>query len=268
MLAAILTVTASLQSLAMIENSPGAPVEIAEESHSPEWTIPEGTYLFKFKWNGIPSAEGRLDVSTEIEDGIPSYLFEGSARTSKFADMFWKFRATVVAVVEAVSGRAKKINTTEQERSKLKETETVLDYHAGEAQYVRWKKGQKKEKTISLEGGILDLASLGVMLAQRPLQVGDSDSLTVLFKDDQYALDYEVLSRERVSAAGKKYDALRVEPKFMKITDEKRMPKIRQMTVWVTESAPHIPLRMRSKTFVGHVTGELQKIASKESEDG
>lgn len=267
-LAAVLTLAPFARCLAADEATLATPAYTAEESQPAELDIPEGAYLFKFKWNGIPSAEGNLIVSTEMEDGIPSYLFEGSARTSKFADMFWKFRATVVAVIEAVNGRAKKINTTEQERSKHKKTETILDYEAEEAQYVRWKKGEKKEKTISLEGGILDMASLGVMLARRPLEIGDSDSFTVLFKDDQYSLEYQVISRERVSAAGKEYDALCVEPKFKKISEEERPPKVRQMTVWLTESKPHIPLRMRSKTFIGHVTGELLKMTPAEPEEG
>ena len=266
--ATVLTLAAFARSLTADEATLAPLTDTAEESQPPELNIPEGAYLFKFKWNGIPSAEGNLVVSTETEDGIPSYLFEGSARTSKFADMFWKFRATVVAVIEAVNGRAKKIITTEQERSKHKKTETILDYEAEEARYVRWKKGEKKEKTISLEGGVLDLVSLGVMLAHRPLEVGNSDSFTVLFKDDQYSLEYEVISRERVSAAGKEYDALRVEPKFKKISEKKKQPKVRQMTVWLTESEPHIPLRMRSKTFIGHVTGELLKITPGEPEEG
>lgn len=265
---AFLLLGARAQSIATGEEFPAAPSEVSEQLQQPESDIAEGTYFFRFTWNGIPAAEGNLVVSTQMEEGIPTYLFEGTARTSKFADIFWKFRATVVAVVEAVSGRAKKINTIEQERSKHKETETILDYKAGQAQYVRWKKGAKKEKLISLEGGVLDLASLGVMLARRPLHVGDSDSFTVLFKDDQYSLEYQVLSRERVSAAGMSYDALRVEPKFQKITDEEKVQKIREMTVWLTETEPHLPLRMRSRTFIGHVTGELQKITPPEPGDG
>jgi len=53
----------------------------------------------------------------------------------------------------------------------------------------------------------------------------------VLFKDRRYSLEYEVMPREQISAAGKKYDAPRIVPKIRKITDKKREPKVRQMTV-------------------------------------
>ncbi len=259
LLAAVLFMAALAMPGAGAEESE-APVKKPRTLQPEALEIPEGRYLFRFKWNGIPSARSEIAVRLESDGGAPHYLFEGSAQTSVIVNIFWRFRASVAALVESVDGRAKRINTTEQENNRFKETETIFDYELGEAYYTRWKKGRIKRRTIDLGSGIIDLASFGMMMCRRPLEVGDSDSFTVLFKDDAYLLEYEVISRGRISVAGKEYDALRIEPKFRKIKQEKKPPKIRQMTLWISESAPHLPLRLRSRTFIGHVTGELAAI--------
>jgi len=229
--------------------------------------IPPGRYLFKFKWNGIPAAESEVVIDMRTEEGVPHYYFEGTARTSSLVDIFWRFRASVTALVQAFDGKARRIQTSEQENARFKETDTIFDYELGEAHYTRWKKGQIKKKTIDLGGGLVDLASFGMMLGRRPLEVGDSGGFTVLYKDDSYTLEYKVASRARIFAAGKEHDALRLEPRFRKITQEDKPPKIRRMTIWLSESLPHIPLKLRSKTFIGHVTGELVSVTPLEAEE-
>lgn len=239
-------------------SSPSVATALQPDS-SPIPEIPQGTYLYKFAWNGIPSAESRIVVSVENEGTRPHYRFKGTARTSKLVDIFWKFRAHVVAVVDALTGRAKKIDVDERQNRRLKKTETVFDYESSEAHYTRWKKGKLKQKTICLDGNTIDPICLGLIICQQPLKVGDSAAFTVLVGDDPYALEYTVTARDRVSAADRIFDALRIEPRFHKIEDEKedKPPKVRQMTLWLSESEPRIPLRMRSRTFVGYVTGEL-----------
>ncbi|MBI5118640.1 DUF3108 domain-containing protein [Candidatus Poribacteria bacterium] len=229
--------------------------------------IPEGKYLYEFTWNGVPSATGEVTISAENEGGQPFYYISGTARTSAFADLFWRFRANALAVVDASSGRAKSIHVFDQENARIKETETVFNYEAAEAYYQRWKKGKVRQKTLSLEHDTIDPAALGLILSRQPLKVGDCNAMTVLVGDDSYALEYRVTAHERVFAGESEFNALRVEPTFH-IIEEKRNkpPKVRQMTVWLSESEPRIPLKMRSKTFIGHVTCELVGVIHEPSE--
>ncbi|MBI4830698.1 MAG: DUF3108 domain-containing protein [Candidatus Lindowbacteria bacterium] len=224
--------------------------------------MPEGKLIFEFAWNGIQSARGEVSISAENEGGQACYHIAGTARTSGIADMFWKFRANALAVVDAFSERATKIRDPEQENERIKETETVFNYEASEAYYQRWKKGKVRRKTLSLAQDEIDPASLGLVICRQPLEVGDSNAFTVLVGDDSYALQYNVTARERISAAGAEYDAFRIEPAFYKIEDEKenKPAKVKQMTLWLSESEPRIPLKMKSKTFIGHVTGELVQV--------
>ena len=266
-IAACLFIAALAGPAAAAEVAPDTPGKTPQANALPAKAIPEGRYLFRFAWNGIPSAESEVVVRLEDDGDRPHYLFDGEARTSKVVDIFWKFRASMTAVMEVLSSRTKKIRISERENRRFKETETIFDYESEEAYYTRWKKGNVKKKTIDLGGGIIDIASLGLMVCQQPLETGDSAAFTVLFKDSRYALEYRVISRERIKAAGKEYDALRVEPRFHKIGNEKKTRKVKQMTVWLTESEPHLPLRMRSRTFIGHVTGELARVAPIEAEE-
>ena len=219
----------------------------------------EGTYIYQFAWNGIPSAKCEVVVSVVEANRQPYYFFEGTARTSRFADIFWKFRAHGVALVDALTGRAKEIHVSEAENAILEESVTVFNHESAEAYYVRWKRGRSKNKTISLEGGIIDLPNLGLTIGCQPLDVGDSGSLKVLIGEDPYTFDYRVTGRERVRAARNEFDSLRIVPTFRKIeVEQKNKPrKVREMTVWLRGSEPHIPLRMKSRTFIGYVTGRL-----------
>ncbi len=224
--------------------------------------FPDGKYRFEFRWNGIPSAESELIVSRFQQDGQPNYRFEGTARTSKAADIFWKFRAHAVAIVDAVSGRASKIRVAERQNSKLKEYETVFDYGSSEAHYTRWKKGRVREKKIKLEGDAIDPIFLGVTLSQQPLEVGDRPSFTVLVGDNPYALELRVVACDRISWGGHEVDAFRIEPIFHKLEDgdKSSSSKVKEMTVWLSKSAPRLPIRMKSKTLIGYVTGEMVEL--------
>jgi len=242
-----------------------APVNLTPPGQPVAWHIPEGNYLYKFRWNGIPAAESEVAVNMETIDGCQCYRIKGTARTSRLADLLWKFRASIEAVVDSLTGRAKKIHTSERQRSRVKETETSFFYDSGEAHYTRSKKGKVKKKTLTLDDGVIDAATLGLILSYHPMDVGDSDKFTVLYGDDKYAVEYEVTGREQVTAAGKEYDTFRLEPRFHKIQKKEKPPKVSQMTLWLSEESPRLPIRMRSRTLIGHVTGRLVKITPAES---
>lgn len=253
-----------------------APVNLTPPGQPVAWHIPEGKYLYKFRWNGIPAAVSKVAVNMEYVDGCQCYRIKGTARTSRIADLLWRFRASIEAVVNSFTGRAQEIRTSERQRSRVKETETSFFYESGEAHYTRSKKGKVKKKTLTLDDGVIDAATLGLILSYQPMEVGDSDAFTVLYGDDKYAVEYEVTGREQVTAVGKEYDTLRLEPRFHKIQEKEKPPKVSQMTLWLSEETPRLPIRMRSKTFIGHVTGRLVKITpaeflaeeNQEDEDG
>lgn len=223
-----------------------------------DFSIYEGRYVYQFSWNGIPSARSELMVTLDNEQKQPYYRFEGTARTSKFVDIFWRLRATVFALVDAVTGRTVKLKVVDKQNSKMQSTETVFNYDHSEAYYTRWKKGQKKQKTIHLKNGTIDPVSLCLFL-QREMRVGDSVDLIMLVGDDSYKVKFSVAAQERITVAGSEVDALRIVPSFVKIADKgkNKPPKVHLMTMWVSVEKPRIPLKMRSKTFIGHVTAEL-----------
>jgi hypothetical protein len=227
-----------------------------------QFPIPEGKYVYRFAWNGIPSGESELLVTVQDKEDHPYYCFEGAARTSKFADIFWTLRASAVAFVDALSGRTLKINVQDRQNKKLKRTETVFNHDSSEAYYTRWKQGEVKQKTIPLRDGALDPASLCLLISRQEMQVGDAMNFVLLVGDDPYEVEYTVAARERITLSGCAFDTLRIEPSFSKMEDKgkNKKPKIDLMTLWVNESDPRIPLKMQSSTFVGHVTAELVSV--------
>ncbi len=226
-----------------------------------QFAFPEGRYLYKFSWNGIPSAESELTVTVENRETQPYYFFEGTARTSKFVDIFWKFRASMVAMVDALTGKTLKLRIRDQQNQKTKTTETVFNYDSAQAYYTKWKKDKVDQKTIELRNGTLDPASLCLLLSNEKLQVGDTGSTILLVEDDIYEMNYSVTARDQVNVVGCIINALRIEPTFRLLgKPSNKPPKLNLITLWVSESEPRIPLKMQTKTFIGHVTAELAQV--------
>jgi hypothetical protein len=220
-------------------------------------SIPEGKYVYKFDWNGIPSAESEMLVTLKNKDSQPYYCFDGTARTSKFVDIFWRLRAHIVAFVDALTGRTVKIDLNHQQNKKMERAETVFDYESSEAVYTKWKKGEVKQKTIRMPEGTIDPMSLCLLVSQQKMQVGDSNELILLLEDDAYKVRYNVAEQERIIVGGCDFDALRIEPSFSRMEKKDKPTKVDLMTFWVTASEPHVPLKVQCKTFIGHVNGEL-----------
>jgi len=220
-------------------------------------TIPEGKYVYKFDWNGIPSAESVMMITLKNEDTKPFYCFDGTASTSKFVDIFWRLRAHIVAFVDAVTGRTVKINLDHQQNKKVERAETVFNYKSSEAFYTKWKKGEMKQKTIQMPSGTVDPVSLCLLISQQEMQVGDTNDLILLLEDDAYKVHYKVAEQERIVVGGCDFDALRIEPSFSRMEKKDKPSKVEVITFWVTASEPHVPLKVRCKAFIGHVNGEL-----------
>ena len=139
----------------------------------------------------------------------------------------------------------------------IEETSDLLDQinHHWKTRSYRVDKNSYEEKEGPLPPNALDAFGSLYYIRTLPLQVGQTYTVDVHSGDKVYPLTVSVLKREKIKVPAGKFDCIVVEP-FL------RGPGIfvskgKKLIVWLTDDERHMPVRMRSEVFIGHVSAEL-----------
>lgn len=111
------------------------------------------------------------------------------------------------------------------------------------------------------EVGPCVLDTLSAFFVTRIRGVPDSGALTLPLFDNgkRYTLGVRLIGRERLdlpAPLGRNVPTIVVEPQLAEGTG--LFVKRGRLTLWLTDDARHIPVRMQSKVAIGSVTGELE----------
>jgi hypothetical protein len=110
---------------------------------------------------------------------------------------------------------------------------------------------------------VYDLHSTYHFLRSQKLAAGDVYSLVVYPATTPYLAQLTVGARQKLRVAGQSWNAIRVDLKLWKISDELELEshgKFKRGTAWISDDADRIPLRLESDIHVGSVWGEVDKI--------
>jgi hypothetical protein len=92
-------------------------------------------------------------------------------------------------------------------------------------------------------------------------QPGDSLWHDVWTGEVRYLVRLDIVARETVDVPAGRFAALRVVPHLWRIEGRPAPDtRLRRATIWVTDDARHVPLRIRSKVFVGSVSVDLVRL--------
>jgi len=117
-------------------------------------------------------------------------------------------------------------------------------------------KATYKDKTVAIAPRTQDVLSALYYVRTLPLDVGQAIALANHTDGKNYPLVVKVLGRERVTVDAGTFDCLVVEPIL-------RGPAIfsqkGRLTVWVTDDKYKMPVLMKSKVVIGHVSAVLKE---------
>ncbi|MGH8013051.1 MAG: DUF3108 domain-containing protein [Candidatus Binataceae bacterium] len=99
-----------------------------------------------------------------------------------------------------------------------------------------------------------------LMALSQPLRVGDKLTFDVFSGGNRYVFRFDVRARERITTALGTFDALRIEPSVIWLSNGKFRSQARRTTVWVT-TQEHIPVRIDAQVIFGNVQADLIKIS-------
>jgi hypothetical protein len=108
-----------------------------------------------------------------------------------------------------------------------------------------------------------DMHSALLFIRSQPLAKGDVVRLAAYPAAQGYLVEVEVLGREKVSAAGSKWPAIKLALRLRQIDKKMELAthkKFKSATVWMSDDADRLLLRVEAEVMVGSVWMEMKKV--------
>lgn len=240
---------------------------LAVPSYSDAWrTVPhtalsgEEHLSFVVKWGFVTGGYSTLSIQGIASvNGRPAYHIVSEARSGGMVSAFYKVEDHNESWLDQEALVSVRYEKRIKEGQYRIEESTLIDqvnrhFHL---QSYRLDKNLYEQQEGPLPPNTLDVLGSLYYVRMLPLAVGQSYTMDVLSGDKVYPLEVKVKKRERIKVPAGTFDTLLVEP-FLRAPGI-FIAKGKKLEVWLTDDARHLPVRMRSEVFIGHVSAELQK---------
>ena len=110
---------------------------------------------------------------------------------------------------------------------------------------------------------LFDLHSAALYLRSQPLKQGSVYHLAVYPATNAYLATVTVAGREKISVRAGTYNAIKLDLQLKRIGKNLELEphkKFRRATIWVSDNAERIILRIEAQVFVGTVFAEVQSV--------
>jgi hypothetical protein len=216
---------------------------------------------YRFGWSGLTAATGDIHFSKPSND---RFQLEGTGHTIGFVRALWKMDVTQHAVAD--SQTLAPIETQQTENYRSKKIATHLTFTSSGVTRARTEGEGAAAKTTSKQfdfPNLLDLHSAALYLRSQPLKQGHVYRLTVYPASNAYLATIKVIGREKISVRAGTYNAIKLDLQLKRIGKHLELEphkKFRRATIWVSEDAERLVLRIEAQIFVGTVFAELQSV--------
>ncbi len=214
----------------------------------------QGTY--HFGWTGLTAATADVHFSRPSENRLQ---LEGTGRTVGLARALWKFDVNHRSLIDASTLRPVENNQTEVVRSKKVVTRLVFN-NAGVTRDRTENADPLKTKEFKFQN-LYDLDSAMLYLRSQPLKDRASDRVVVYPGNSAYVATITVIGREKITVHAGSYNAIKLDLQLSKIGkdfDLEPHRKFRKATIWISDDADRVILRIEAQIFLGTVFAELQ----------
>lgn len=218
---------------------------------------------YVFGWSGIEAAEARVTLR---RGPVGTWTGALTGGTKGWVRSLWKLDAEYETDVLADGWKSVRMRQTEKYRTYR------IDEHAeflpGGVRSWResTKNGAKKPKWRNFYvDGIRDIAGALLLARSQPLREGDVVRLAVFPGEWMYLVTARVEGREKIAWRGTQHPAIRASLDIESIEKNYSLQphkKFQRGTVWVSDDALRIPLRIEVKVFIGSVFAELAEVAT------
>jgi Protein of unknown function (DUF3108). len=233
-------------------------------SKEPAGNFPELRPLrasYRFGWSGVTAATGEVHFTKPFND---RFQLQGTGRTIGFVRALWKLDVTYRAV--ANSQTLAPVETQQSESYRSKRIATHLTFTNSGVTRARKEGEGAAAKTTSKQfnfQNLFDLHSVALYLRSQPLKQGSVYRLAVYPATNAYLATVAVTGREKISVRAGTYNAIKLDLQLKRIGKHLELEphkKFRRATIWVSDDAERLILRIDAQVFVGTVFAELQSV--------
>src|SRR5215831_17063882 len=233
-------------------------------SNEPAGNFPELRPLrasYRFGWSGVTAATGEIHF-TKLSNN--RFQLEGTGRTIALVRALWKLDVTQRAI--ANSQTLAPIETQQTESYRSKKLATHLTFTNSGVTRARTEGEAATAKTTSRDftlPNLFDLHSAALYLRSQPLKQGNVYRLAVYPATNAYLATIKVIGRDKISVHAGTYNAIKLDLQLKRIGKNLELEphrKFRRATIWVSDDAERLILRIEAQVFVGTVFAELQSV--------
>ncbi len=233
-------------------------------SKDPPGSFPELRSLYasyRFGWSGLTAATGEVHFNKPSGD---KFEFDGTGRTIGFVRALWRFDVNHRAVANAETLHP--IETQQTENYRSKKIVTNLTFANGRVTRARTEGegGDAGTKTRQFSfPNLFDLHSAALYLRSQPLRDRSVYRVVVYPATNAYLATVTVVGREKISVRAGTYKAIKLDLQLKRINKQFELEphrKFRRATIWVSDDADRLLLRIEAQVFVGTVFAELQSM--------
>jgi hypothetical protein len=251
----------------------GSAVLPADDRPPPEWAAKlspaaPGTFAplrpltatYSFGWSALKSGRAEAAFSRKGKE----LVLDIKGGTTGAVRGLWKMDTTSTSTVDASTLLAVRLEQVEV-YSDEKRT-TIVDFGPEGAARTRTREPIDKDsgKTKRFKfSPVHDLHSALLFIRSQPLEKGDKIRVVVYPAAQAYLAEVEVLGREKLSTAGKKWPAIKLNLKLQRIEKDFTLGshrKFKRATGWLSDDADRLLLKIASEVMVGKVWMDLEKV--------
>ena len=216
---------------------------------------------YRFGWSGLTAATGDVHFTKPAEN---KFQLDGTGRTIGFVRALWKLDASYQAVVSPETLRP--IETQQIETYRSKKIVTHLTFTNNGVTRARTEgKGVAEAKTRQFNfPNLFDLFSAMLYLRSQPLKDRSVYRVVAYPATNAYLATVTVVGREKISVHAGSYSTIKLDLQLKRIGKHRQLEphrKFRRATIWVSDDAERLLLRIEAQVFVGTVFAELQSVS-------
>ena len=216
---------------------------------------------YNFGWSGITAASGEAHFTKPSES---RFQLDGSGRTIGLARALWKFDVNSRATAHAATLTPLETEQTEVVRGK--KIVTNLTFTNTGVTRARTEGPDRSAATKTRQFNfphLFDLHSALLYLRSQPLKERSVHRIVVYPTSSAYLATVTVLGREKISVKAGSYNAIKTDLQLNKVGKKFELEphrKFRKATIWISDDADRLILRVEAQIFVGTVFAELQSV--------
>jgi len=209
--------------------------------------------VFDLSWFGISGGSTIMKIEETAYKGQEVYKISSITRSNKFISMFYPVHDVVESYVDKKTLLPYRFRSIQREGSYRGDKEIIFDRTRGVAIFINHRDNDKK-KITPIAPDTYDALSVVYRFRHLPLIIGKDIKLRVHDGGKNWLLVVTPLDKEKVWTPVGTFKTIKVKArmKYKGLFVHKG-----DVVVWFTDDEKRIPVKMKSKIRIGHITALL-----------